>query len=205
MKRVIRAAAAAAFVLAAGSVSAATVFQDNFSRSSNMVGNGWSELERYSSSVRTFSNDVLLLGNILSGTPDAAAASAVIDATGFENLTISFKWKSYNKNEYADKLTLSWASDPAPLMTNQNAWTQLYRGNDGGTNWHIRTRSLAAADNSMFNIMFWTKVSSSNEGFALDYVKITGDAISAVPLPATGFLLIAGLGGLGALRRKKKS
>lgn len=33
-------------------------------------------------------------------------------------------------------------------------------------------------------------------------VEVTGDAASVVPLPAAGWLLIAGLGGLGALRRR---
>lgn len=39
-----------------------------------------------------------------------------------------------------------------------------------------------------------------NDGFSIDDV-----AISAVPLPASAFLLLAGLGGLGAVRRARKT
>lgn len=41
---------------------------------------------------------------------------------------------------------------------------------------------------------------SSNDGFDVDSV-----AIAAVPLPAAGMLLLGGLGGLAALRRRKKA
>ncbi|MRH20450.1 VPLPA-CTERM sorting domain-containing protein [Rhodovulum strictum] len=36
-------------------------------------------------------------------------------------------------------------------------------------------------------------------------IRIDNGSISAVPLPAAGWLLIAGLGGLGVVARRKKS
>lgn len=63
-----------------------------------------------------------------------------------------------------------------------------------------------------FQTTSWTDFSSAGSGvfsgnnfFAAFQGSLTTDSVSPVPLPAAGFLLIAGLGGLGALRRKKKS
>jgi len=54
--------------------------------------------------------------------------------------------------------------------------------------------------------MFWTVLNgngNTNEGFFLDNVVVTGDLIPAVPLPAGAPLLLLGLGGFAALRRRK--
>ncbi|TNF64832.1 MAG: VPLPA-CTERM sorting domain-containing protein [Rhodobacteraceae bacterium] len=46
-----------------------------------------------------------------------------------------------------------------------------------------------------------TMTNGRNDGFGIDSV---GVAVAPVPLPAAGWLMIAGLGGLAALRRRRK-
>lgn len=60
---------------------------------------------------------------------------------------------------------------------------------------------LATAAGELF-LYSWDQNYSDNSG-SID-VTITTDKISAVPLPAAGFLLIGALGGLTALRRRKQ-
>jgi hypothetical protein len=40
----------------------------------------------------------------------------------------------------------------------------------------------------------------TNDGFGIDAIKV-----AAVPVPAAGFLLLAGLGGLAAFKRRKSA
>lgn len=203
------AAVGVAVVLTASAASASvTLFSDNFNRAtSDDVGNGWSELERRSNDVQVW-NQTLILSNELSGTPDAAAASLVIDASGFKDIVVSFDWRAFVSNESTDKLVLSWAEDPAPRMTREGDWTEVTRvGNNGGT-WSNVTRALgAAADNARFNLMFWTNVTQNTEGFYVDNVKVTGTAVpsvSAVPLPAALPLMLTAVAGAGVAYRRRR-
>lgn len=207
MKRLLKPVAAFVFgnALLVGAAAASTVlFEDDFNRSnSNSVGNGWSELEDDNNDVRVRGN-TLRLRDTLPGNPDAAAASAVIDATGFKNITVSFTWKAFITNEASDELYLSWAFDPAPALTDQNAWTEVFSDGSGSTTTFSETVSLGAAvDGAMFNLMFWSDVSFFNEGFKIDNVVVTGEAITPVPLPASLPLMAAALAGFGIMRRRK--
>lgn len=197
------ACAIAALTLMASTASAVTIFQDTFNRAnSNSVGNGWTELEDDNNDVAIRTNR-LRLRDTLGGEPDAAAASPLIDATGFENISVDFRWRSLGPNEGSDDLYLSFALTPAPALTNQNAWTEVFNGSSGGTSFSTENVALAGAEDSMFNLMFWTDVSRFNEGFEITGVRVTGDAISAVPLPAALPMMLAGLGALGVARRRK--
>jgi hypothetical protein len=200
------AAFAVANALMVGAASAAILFEDDFDRSnSNTVGNGWSELNNSSSDV-AISGNRLLLRDELSGNPDAAAASATIDATGFENTMVSFTWTPLGPNSSNDLLKLVWslASDNLS-MTNEEAWSNVvppFSVGSNGTNTVTASVGVGATDKK-FRLMFWTDVSDADEGFYIDNVKVTGDPISAVPVPASLPLLVAGLAGFGLMRRRK--
>ena len=71
----------------------------------------------------------------------------------------------------------------------------------------------ASAGEHVFNLgsvgagMHYLQILREDHGSAADYsVSVTGDLIPApVPLPATALLMIAGLGGLGAMARRKRA
>ena len=203
---VLKSLLTATLVASASTASAATLFQDDFTRANNnTVGNGWSELSDNANDVAIVGNRVRLRDN-LPGSPDGAIGSSVIDATGYENITVSFTWQSLNPNEGNDLLRLSYGLDPAPALTNEAAWNQVFQVNDAGTTVTNSSVTVGALDNSEFSLMFWTVLNgngNTNEGFFLDNVVVTGDLIPAVPLPAGAPLLLLGLGGFAALRRRK--
>lgn len=202
------AAVAATLTFAASATVASVVlFEDDFGRiNSNSVGNGWIELESGNADV-AITGERLRLRDNLAGSPDAAAASFVIDATGYENLMVSFDWRPLNTNDGGERLNLSYALDPAPAPTLQAQWTRVFRDGNGGTTVSSESVSISpGADNSLFNIMFWSQVSNgtsgNSEGFFVDNVVVTGE-LTPVPLPAGGALLLGGLAAFGAMRRKR--
>lgn len=208
MKQLSILAVALGVSFAANSASAAVVFSDGFNRStSTTVGNGWDELQNNSNDVAVVSGNLRLRDSI-GGLPDAAAASKTIDATGFEHLEIKLRWRAFGPNEASDRFFVSWANDPRPSLSNEGAWNTVLNSNYTGTSYRTDTISISpGADNSMFNIMLWTNVSDNSsgnhEGFAIDWIKVQGKEVAPVPLPASGLMLLAGAGGLAAMRKRK--
>lgn len=208
MKKLLGMATVVAAIFATSSASAVTLFYDDFNRSnSNNPGNGWTQLEDDNDDVGIFGNALRLRDNI-SGLPDAAAASKTIDATGYSNIQVEFRWRGFNNVETSDDFFLVWAEAPAPSMTNQGAWTSAFSGTTEGGTWFTELVSISpGADNSVFNLMFWTDVSYYKEGYKVDWVKVTGDKITPVPLPAALPLLAGGLGvlGIAGWRRRRSN
>jgi len=189
--------------LLAGGASASTLYSDDFSGGNNNNVPGWTELENDSNDVRVRSGS-LRLRDALGGNPDAAAASTVIDASGFTNIVLTFDWGAFNSNETSDSLHVAWSLAPAPAMTNEGAWTEIAEFSANSFSLSSESLSLGpAADNAMFNLMFWSDVSQSAEGFVIDNLVNTGDAVAAVPLPAGLPLLAGAFGLLGLVRRRR--
>ncbi|MEX0276333.1 MAG: VPLPA-CTERM sorting domain-containing protein [Ruegeria sp.] len=212
MKTLLTAVVAAGVALSASIASADIIWSDGFNRSSSYtVGNGWTEREKAYWDVGIAGGDQLYLFDDKSGLPDAAAMSKTVDASHYENISVMFKWRAGSKNEYGskeDRLHLAWDLSPAsPLAWVETSyWNQAWSASTGKTNWFTSTVNLgSAADMSIFNIAFWTNVSKDNEGFYLDWVKVTGDKIptTPVPLPASGLMLLAGAGAFAAVRRRR--
>ena len=100
-------------------------------------------------------------------------------------------------------LTLSDAADTGAIMeimVGDTAYSFASQGNGNHKTVVIELDEQVAAT----SVFFRNRTSSGglriNDGFSLDDI-----AISAVPLPASALLLLAGVGGLGALGRRKKA
>lgn len=108
---------------------------------------------------------------------------------------------------YNVAVTLAFSSpDPASTSASGAAGYASFFGviSGGFLSWEP-IQSLAFAQGSTLDVAL-------EGGVALGYgtsvstgVTFTGNTIAPIPLPATGFLLLAGLAGLGAARKRKKA
>lgn len=199
----------------AAPAAAVTVFEDDFNRSGgNTVGNGWIELERTPSDVTIDGSQYLALTDARAGSPDASATQVSIDATGYDNLTLSFSWAVFNNDsDAADYLYVD------ARVGGSSTWSNLGSFSLGGTELVFSEFStLLAWTDTLLDLRFWTDVSggsggSNSEGALIDWVRLSGDrlistantpvAVLAIPEPGSLTLALLGVGmlGLGALRR----
>lgn len=208
MKSLYQSFFALALSLIAGSASSATIlFEDNFNRTNTFdtIGNGWGEIQDRATDVRSI-NGIVLLSGAMQGNPDAAIFRPEIDATGYENITVSFDWFSFSANRNRAVIYMSYALTPTPSPTDPFFWTAGFADTRSDGVWKSETITISPlATDASFGLMFWTSVDRPESGFTLDNVVVRGDAIIApVPLPAGAPLLMGGLFVLGALRRKAK-
>lgn len=187
-------------------VQAATViFEDSFDRPlSDTVGNGWSEYEGSADRVGINNDGRLRLRGIMEGTPDAAASSPIIDATGYDNITVSFSWRKRTSNSLNDMLNLSYANTPLPPLIDPGAWTQVFSGSADTPANFDESILLTGAANSTFGLLFWTIETVNSSGFTIRELTVTGDRIGTVPVPAGLPLMLMGLGALGLARRHRR-
>lgn len=201
--------------LMSGAASAATIFSDTFTRdNSHTLGNGWEESEVNGAGVLLQTNGAVLRGPGSTG-PSSSAMAQAIDASGFEDITLSFRWGARIGNTDLDTLYAAWSVNPAPSITTPSDWTTLGSFSSGGLGRGSATLLLGdIADNQNISIMFWMDVantSTPNNGFRIDNVSVEGSQIengltvAPVPLPAGLPLLLAGLGGMALLRRRNAS
>ncbi len=190
-----------------GSASAVPIFTDDFNRAnSNIVGNGWLEIEHNRNDV-AIRNGSLRLRDYLPGNPDSAVLQG-ISLAGFENVWLDFDWAASRNTEASDKLYVSWDLDDNNWQT---AWSQSL----GGSNFaSVNLDFLSAVDNQKdFRLAFWTDVSCSREAAFIDNIVLRGDVMggvptptpSPVPEPSTLLLIGSGLLGLVGFNRKRFS
>ena len=223
-----------AVVLCAGSASAATLYQEDFTGQTNMgLGDGsiavtapWS----LDAGASTFATDDFAKVTSLSGTvtgndggspysfsyalDDAFVVhdndafsnplvwtSPTISIAGFVNISLSFDWWAITTN------------NDAKFEVNGPGANDLFRVGwsvDGGTATTMTLLTSAiptfASENFVLpmgndlEIYFYAANDASDEFLALDNIQVTGQ----IPVPATGLLLLGGLGAL-ALRARRKA
>jgi hypothetical protein len=196
-------------MLSAGSASAVSIFSDNFDRANNnSVGAPWLELQSGADDVSIESNN-LLLRDTLSGQPDSAAAAGLFSTAGLQNITLNFDWRALATGQHTnDVLHVGYMVINSPagftttVMQNEGSWTEVFAQSSGNINWNfvVNLALGAAAADSQIALMFWTQVNSATEGFRIDNVVLTGNAIQPVPLPGALLLMVTALAGLAGVR-----
>ena len=208
-------AAATALCLSGFSASAATLlFDDDFERSANnSVGFGWTEVARSENDVRILNNDDETNGRVLlrdsvdrngpAGSIDAGIRSSTIDATGFENLEVTFRWRARANNAATDTLNVSFSDIASPGLGDLSDWTNVFSTDSSVlTTNTTETIFLTGVSDTEFSLFFSTEVANNNSAFVLFGVSVVGDEIAVVPLPAGMPLMLLGLGALGVAHRR---
>jgi len=95
-----------------------------------------------------------------------------IDATGFENVTLSW-WGRLYSAEDNERMNSQWRDGTS------GSWTTLNFVDSGDTSWTFRTVDMpASADDGVFQIRFrLTGADNNNEGAYTDDINVTGDSL----------------------------
>ncbi len=219
----------AALAFMGGMVTSASagsiIFKDNFNRGhgwydyNSNVGNGWKETQRSSNDVAIKYNH-LQLRDARGGSGPDAAATRLIDTTGYQNVYLMYDFKPMHSSDRGDYLHVDFRT------LGSNSWTNLAKHDLGGSShkWAWNTAYLgAAATDTQLQLRFWTDVSEpyyhrifrnyghwhypgANEGAYIDAVKLWGDPIpqtTATPEPSTMALFATGLVGMGVWRARR--
>ena len=218
----------AALVLMGGMASSASagsiIFKDNFNRGygwfdyNSNVGNGWSETQYHSNDVAIKYNHLQLRDARWGSGPDAAA-TRLIDTTGYQNVYLMYDFKPLHSSDRWDYLHVDFKA------LGSDSWTNLATHDLGGSahQWTWNTEYFGSyGDDTMLQLRFWTDVSEpyrhysrwfgshnhypgAYEGAYIDAVKVWGDPIppAAVPEPSTMALFATGIVGMGLWRARR--
>lgn len=180
-----------AFPITAAAIAPVSIFSDTFGTTNVNTVTGWD--------VDPHNDDA----TITSGSGDDTAISGSdtkfakiqrgarickeIDATGFENLTLSYNWRGDGDAESSDHGVVSYKLGSTNCDSGTGSWTQLQsHGLDSHSSWNTQSAfSLpASSDNAVFTIRFLDDSNANDEYFRVDNVNVDGLAIPAADVTA---------------------
>lgn len=148
--------------------------------------------------------------------PARAAVKRSVDATGYENITVSFDYVGYSSNLSTDLLYFGWdLNTNGTDATDEGAWNNIPGGglfdNSYSTGSLIFTGTGpiglgSGADNAILDVMLWFNANGQHKTYRIDNFVIMGDDITEAVVPVlTAFpLLGTGLGLLGLVGSCRK-
>ncbi|MBM4402575.1 MAG: hypothetical protein FJ044_05005 [Candidatus Cloacimonetes bacterium] len=116
------------------------------------------------------------------GSAEVSNAALVknVSSSGYENIKLTYWWRTGGNWEAGDILLVEWTADGS-------TWQTLQTISDGNetTTYTPGSYDLGsdANNNNLFGIRFVATLSASDEVFYLDDVKVEGDAIGGEPTP----------------------